>query len=82
MQPKVKRVAKGWAIYCVACSCYHTYTDEWHFNGNVIKPTFSPSLKFQLGDRCCHFNVKDGRIKYSHDCSHKYKNQDIELPSC
>ena len=37
-------VHAAWMFYCPACRCYHSFDERWEFNGNVDKPTFSPSL--------------------------------------
>lgn len=58
----------------------------WHFNGNMESPTFSPSMlaRGQWGPErrphVCHSYVRDGKIEYLSDCTHKMAGQTIELP--
>ena len=32
------------AIECPGCGCSHIFDQKWTFNGNMDKPTFSPSM--------------------------------------
>jgi len=50
----------------------------WQFNGNMEKPTFSPSLLYP--DRRCHLFMHDGKIQFLSDCTHKLAGQTVELP--
>ena len=34
----------GWLFYCQGCDKQHSIGLGWQFNGNTIKPTFSPSV--------------------------------------
>jgi hypothetical protein len=65
----------------------------WHFNGDLEKPTFTPSINETTGyyvdpslektksySYHCHFVVTDGNIFFCIDCSHDLKNQTMELP--
>lgn len=56
----------------------------WNFNGNLEKPTFTPSLLYSWGKpdgvkHVCHLYVTDGQIKYLGDCTHDFRNQTIEM---
>ena len=67
-----------------------TYTDckapRWSFNGDMDKPTFTPSIHVQrmltVGGKTtlCHSYVTDGSIRFLDDCTHKLKGQTVELP--
>ena len=58
----------------------------WYWNGDVYKPTFSPSILSRLplgGERRTirnHVFVRDGRIQFLNDCSHKLACLTIDLP--
>lgn len=80
-------------FYCPACKCHHqVWTSQhvgdthpvWKFNGNMEKPTFTPSLLIRIpkaNDQIdiCHFFITDGKIIYSNDCSHDLVNQTVEM---
>lgn len=54
----------------------------WTFNGDLDKPTFSPSILVFKDDPSmrCHSFVKDGRIQFLSDCFHSLKGQTVDLP--
>lgn len=59
----------------------------WGWNGDVYNPTFTPSILTQLpwGEKRKeirnHVFVRNGRIQYLSDCSHKYAGKTlVELP--
>lgn len=64
----------------------------WTFNENIESPTFNPSLLIKTGkyanslfidneglSSICHSFIKDGKIEFLSDCTHKLKSQTIEL---
>ena len=78
---------------CPGCKCdhgiwvtpyYNGNGATWSFNGDVNKPTFSPSIKVTCPTPkrmlICHSFVKDGKIEYLSDCTHELAGQTIELP--
>lgn len=89
-----KGAGDRYIFYCPACDEPHVYrchadaTDRprWEFNGNVDRPTFTPSLLlFDIpapGQRTtiCHLFVKEGMIEYCGDCPHEYAGKTIPLP--
>lgn len=80
----------SWAIMCPACQQIHGFDERWSFNGDMVNPTFKPSMLVhenknyrevsndKHGHRC-HSFVTDGKIKFLGDCTHNMKNQTIEL---
>lgn len=62
----------------------HPLPDGWTFNGNVEKPTFSPSFKHDWKEKdtpkVCHYIVTDGRVAYCGDCTHSMSGQTIDMP--
>lgn len=80
---------------CPGCKHQHSVpTDRWAFNGDVNKPTLSPSVRHFIpvgtytkagGEKnaeqtTCHYFVRDGFIEYCGDCEHNFRNQRVELP--
>lgn len=73
---------------CPGCnSCHYINVDPtmgaaWQFNGNVDKPTVSPSIlvgKDGFVPRC-HSFIKNGMIQFLGDCDHDLKNKTVEIP--
>lgn len=77
-------------FHCPGCGCDHgIWTTPgshpvWGFNGDVEKPTFTPSIKVTYQTlkltNICHSFVTEGKIKYLNDCTHELKGQTVELP--
>jgi hypothetical protein len=38
-----------YVIECPACGCGHSFDNRWKFNGDIDKPTFTPSLLVKSG---------------------------------
>jgi hypothetical protein len=81
-------VIVGYAIYCPGCERNHFINTDlrfspiaWAFNGDVEKPTFSPSLLCQadVPNERCHSFITDGKIKFLSDCFHDLRGQTVEL---
>ena len=81
---------KGLVFYCPGCEYYHFFTIElgtdksrpcWTFNGDMEKPTFSPSLGVNMAmpESRCHSFVRDGQIQYLSDSHHKFSGQTISM---
>lgn len=81
---------KALAFYCPGCKYHHRVQIErgssnpggpiWEWNGNMEKPTFSPSLGVNMGtDQQCHLFVRDGRISYLYDSMHKLAGHEVGL---
>lgn len=80
---------------CPGCKYDHRYIVKWgsksertepvwHFNGDVDKPSFTPSLLMRTShhgeaDRICHLYVTNGKIQFLADCSHSLKGQSVEM---
>lgn len=77
-------------FWCPGCDRAHGISVQpgrWTFNGDPLKPTFSPSvLSFHVhpetGERVhdCHSFVRDGMIQFLNDCTHPLAGQTVELP--
>lgn len=95
--------AKGvMAVMCPGCKCHHIIATvqpfsngaTWKFNGDLEKPTFSPSLLVKTGSYACpgfvdppgipgvvcHSWIESGTIRFMDDCTHDLRNQAVELP--
>lgn len=93
----LRKSSAGYIFWCPACKEAHSYftadsekghlyKSQWTFNGDVEKPTFTPSLLLYdipaPGQRTtlCHLFVTDGQIIYCGDCPHEYAGKTIPLP--
>lgn len=83
-----------YSFKCPGCGHEHNYHIEgenkiWNFNGDMNKPTFTPSLlntwTEKNGDSIinhrCHLFIINGQIQYCSDCTHSLANQTVELPN-
>lgn len=89
------RVGSGipdFMFYCNGCRCDHgVWTTSknpktqgiWQFNGDLDKPTVTPSLKIEMpyGDTLsiCHSIITGGFINYCNDSTHHLAGQNVEL---
>lgn len=84
----------GWVIHCPACGHGHKFDApehpnkitgaSWSFNGDLERPTFSPSMLIRdrvdgVDRYVCHSFVRDGRIEFLGDCTHDLAGQTVEL---
>lgn len=74
---------------CPGCDDYHQIrVGTWTFNGDVKRPTFSPSVLVRYDvsppnqhlSIVCHSFVTDGRIQFLGDCTHSLAGQTVDLP--
>lgn len=88
LSSKLEQFEEGMILhYCPGCDMLHPiYTSEykgdrprWTWNGDVLKPSYSPSVVVNSNHRC-HYFMKDGKIQYLNDCSHEYAGKTIDLP--
>jgi hypothetical protein len=71
--------SQRFAFFCPGCKCAHWFNNTWQFNGDVEKPTISPSI-LVTGTKRCHSFVKEGNIQFLSDCDHELKDTTCELP--
>jgi len=76
----------SYGFYCPGCKCHHSFAIKgkvkWAFNGDLKRPTFSPSLviwRTRRPERKCHLFVKNGMIEYLGDCFHSYAGRTIKM---
>jgi Family of unknown function (DUF6527) len=84
-------------FFCPGCQCNHSIWPRpssnpengasWEFDGNVDRPTVSPSLlvkrHFTAPDRrdqICHSFITDGNIRFLGDSTHALAGQTLEIP--
>jgi hypothetical protein len=84
--------------WCLGCQCGHVYPTNringpnWSFNGNVEKPSFTPSMRIftpagPYGENdemvpektICHYYVTDGQIAYCSDSDHELAGKTLPL---
>lgn len=71
----------AYVFYCPGCKSHHRFDiPRWTFNGNLERPTFSPSLLYDAGTpHCCHLFVRDGQIEYLSDSKHVFAGKTIPM---
>jgi hypothetical protein len=93
----------GYYFHCPGCGTRHAVSTtrpnssgaRWSFNGNLDKPTFSPSLNQRTGPwpdgarihgrdvggkiEICHLNVTDGICDFHADSTHEHAGQKLPL---
>lgn len=59
----------------------HKLKNTWNWNGNVDKPTLTPSILTTNGEagHRCHCYVTAGGVEYLTDCTHEFAGQKLEL---
>lgn len=71
----------GWAFFCPGCDSHHLYTNDgrWKFDGNMEKPTFTPSLLLTWPEGRCHLFVTNGQIAYQPDSKHELAGKTVDM---
>lgn len=73
-------------FFCPGCEIAHRYAigtgpgPRWNWNGNKEKPTLTPSLLCNTGDKRCHLFLTDGKLHFCKDCSHSLAGKICDLP--
>lgn len=93
LSPILERADDQLFFLCPGCEMLHGVNVNrskpgpgWDWNGDVDKPTFSPSILVtywwgeQREDRRCHSFVRAGRIEFLSDCTHALAGQTVDLP--
>lgn len=86
-----------YAHWCPGCKHCHSYpvgdafTTNWTFDGNVVLPSFRPSMRIYIPERrredgtvipeytTCHYYLIDGILQYQGDCRHEYSGKTIPM---
>ena len=100
----LRNTREGFLHYCPGCDGVHEISIRrrpdntgivWDFNGDVNRPTFSPSVKVTYNGRdadadrgdgyrapaaCCHYFLRGGVIEFCSDSTHSLAGQTVPLP--
>lgn len=97
---KIENTFGQYMFDCPGCNTHHcVWTDNrdnvttWSFNGDVEKPTVSPSIlvkypanpnaieqfKQWRTERICHSFITDGKIQFLSDCTHHLAGKTVDL---
>lgn len=76
---------KGYHHFCPGCNLLHNIWTSgkvaWAFNGNMDKPTFTPSVHHSTNkNTICHYNITAGDILFHEKSTHPLKSQRVGLP--
>lgn len=52
---------------------------KWQFNGDLDRPTFSPSLLYSAPAKRCHLFMRSGKIEYLLDCAHALAGKTVDI---
>lgn len=82
----LRRADGGYLHWCPGCTEPHFIPVEephpngsrWTFNGDVDKPTFSPSVHYTK--KICHYWLRDGQLQFLSDSTHALRGQTVPLP--
>ncbi len=81
--------------WCPACEMLHPIAVDrlnasgmrWTWNGDMVRPTFSPSIDRRRGPFPatgaivrCHYFITLGRIEFCSDCTHALAGKVVDLP--
>lgn len=88
--PKLRTLIGGGLVFwCPGCQHTHAVNSHpngprWDYNGDAVRPTFSPSLLVTYErpgatDRC-HSFVRSGNIQFLGDSTHALAGQTVPLP--
>lgn len=87
MADKVRRMTsdgvESYSFHCPGCKFGHRFevgNGRWQFNGNLQRPTFTPSLISITTEPICHLVMTDGKIQFLSDCKHELAGQKVEVP--
>lgn len=78
---KLRRATGRYFHWCPGCRAHHPLPDSWDFDGNVDRPTFSPSFRQGNPDGTqCHYFIRAGRIEFCSDSAHRLAGKSVDLP--
>lgn len=70
-------------FYCPGCECMHGINRPWQLTYKDGKPTVSPSIlvrqPWKSNGLVCHLFIRDGRIEFLSDCTHKLAGKTVEM---
>lgn len=85
-----KRRSLAHRLWCPGCNelhmpysllegCEPMLGPHWDWDGNTVRPTFSPSLLVQSDGHVCHSYIREGRWQFLGDCTHALANQTVDM---
>lgn len=85
--PKLRTLTNGGLMFwCPGCNHSHGVNSggpRWEYNGDPVKPTFSPSIKVTYErpgkTDICHSFVRDGMMQFLGDCTHALAGQTVPI---
>jgi hypothetical protein len=51
----------------------------WSFNGDMVSPTFAPSLLLDQSYPRCHLFITGGMIQFLGDCTHELAGKTVPM---
>lgn len=73
-------------FWCPGCKYGHhleTKPGEWTWNGDLVKPTATPSLLINRGASGeaprCHFFIREGQLQFLGDCTHELAGTTVDM---
>lgn len=86
---KVEGAPGLYIVDCPGCKMSHQIHTEgavkWTFNGDMQKPTFSPSLlvRYTWGEErtknVCHSFIRNGVWQFLNDCTHELAGKNVPM---
>lgn len=72
--------------YCPGCRERHLIplkpspVNQWSWNGDAAKPSFSPSLKHLIGlTKVCHVTIQGGKLTFHEDSHHRLRGETVDM---
>jgi len=83
---RVSNAPTLFVFWCPGCEYGHhleTGPNGWSWNGDMVKPTATPSLKINPGKAkevpLCHFFIRNGQFQFCGDTTHALKGQTVDM---
>ena len=79
---------EAYLFFCPGCECSHWVRMRgkepcWTWNSDRVVPTIAPSIKVESGNAdgptCCHLFIRDGKIEFLSDCTHRLAGQTVPM---
>jgi len=79
---KLTKCEDSLMFFCPGCGSYHSFrVPQWKWDGDMEKPTFSPSLLINknIPAQRCHLFIENGKLRFLEDCFHHLAGQTIDM---
>ena len=71
------------AFRCPGCNTVHHIDSTWQWDGDLVKPTVSPSVLVLGGldgtQHVCHSFIRSGKIQFLDGCDHMLAGQTVDM---